>query len=147
MRWLDGVTVLDLDDLRAFARAGLDERRREVSRVRAIIDEEVADYLGDALARQVAPTISALHDRADGIRQAELDRFRARLEGLEPRQREAVEALTRGIVAKLLHEPTVRLKDTAGTPRGDRLAEGLRLLFDLPSERSGARSDPVSPTA
>ena len=131
VRWLDGVTVLDLDDLRAFARAGLDERRREVSRVRAIIDEEVADYLGDALARQVAPTISALHDRADAIRAAELERFRSRLEGLNPRQREAVEAMSRGIVAKLLHEPTVRLKDTAGTPRGDRLAEGLRLLFDL----------------
>ena len=125
------MTVLDLDDLRAFARAGLDERRREVARVQAIIDEEVADYVGDAVARQVAPTVASLRARAEDIRQAELERFRARLDGLDPRQREAVEALTRGIVAKLLHEPTVRLKDAAGTPRGDRLAEALRALFDL----------------
>jgi glutamyl-tRNA reductase len=131
VRNLDGITVLDLDDLRAFARTGLEERRREVSRVEAIIDEEVADYLGDAVARQVAPTVASLRARAEEIRQVELDRFRARLDALDPREREAVEGLTRGIVAKLLHEPTVRLKDAAGTPRGDRLADSLRALFDL----------------
>jgi glutamyl-tRNA reductase len=131
VRHLDGVTVLDLDDLRAFARTGLEERRREVSRVEAIIDEEVVDYLGDAVARQVAPTVASLRAHAEEIRQAELDRFRARLDALDPREREAVEGLTRGIVAKLLHEPTVRLKDAAGTPRGDRLADSLRALFDL----------------
>ncbi len=131
VRGLAGVTVLDLDDLKAFARAGLEERRREVSRVQAIIDEEVADYLGDATARQVAPTVAALRARAESVRTAELARFRARLDALEPREREAVEALTQGIVAKLLHDPTVRLKDAAGTPRGDRLADSLRTLFDL----------------
>jgi glutamyl-tRNA reductase len=130
-RALDGVVILDLDDLRAFARSGLEDRRREVARVHGIIDEEVASYLSDAVARQAAPTISALRTRAEDIRSAELDRFRARLEGLDPRQREAVEALTRGIVAKLLHEPTVRLKDAAGTPRGERLGDSIRSLFDL----------------
>jgi len=130
-RHLDGVTVLDLDDLRAFARAGLEDRRREVARVHGIIDEEVSAYLSDVLARQAAPTVAALRTRADDIRRAELDRFRGRLEGLDARQREAVEAVTRGVVAKLLHEPTVRLKDAAGTPRGERLAEALRSLFDL----------------
>ncbi len=131
VRALDGVTVLDLDDLRAFARTGLEERRREVGRVQAIIDEEVTDYLGDAVARQVAPTVASLRAHAEAIRQGELERFRARLDTLDARQRDAVEALTHGIVAKLLHEPTVRLKDAAGTPRGDRLADGLRALFDL----------------
>jgi len=131
VRRLGGVTVLDLDDLRDFARAGLDLRRREVARVQSIIEEEVADYVGDAVARQVAPTVASLRSRAEDIRQAELERFRARLETLDPRQREAVEAVTRGIVAKLLHEPTVRLKDAAGTPRGDRMADTLRALFDL----------------
>jgi len=130
-RALDGVVILDLDDLRAFARAGLEDRRREVARVHGIIDEEVAAYLGDAVARQAAPTISALRSRAELIRTAEVERFRARLEGLDDRQREAVEALTRGIVAKLLHEPTVRLKDAAGTPRGERLGDSIRSLFDL----------------
>ena len=131
VRHLDGVTVLDLDDLRAFARAGLEDRRREVTRVHGIIDEEVQDYLRDVLARQAAPTVASLRARAEEIRAAELDRLRTRLVGLDDRQREAVEAVTRGVVAKLLHEPTVRLKDAAGTPRGERLAEALRALFDL----------------
>ena len=131
VRHLAGVTVLDLDDLRAFARAGLEDRRREVTRVHGIIDEEVQDYLRDVLARQAAPTVASLRARAEEIRAAELDRLRTRLVGLDDRQREAVDAVTRGVVAKLLHEPTVRLKDAAGTPRGERLAEALRALFDL----------------
>jgi glutamyl-tRNA reductase len=131
VRQLEGVTVLDLDDLRSFARAGLAERRREVAKVHGIIDEEVSAYLGETVARQAAPTVAALHARSEEIREAELDRFRARLDGLDDRQRDAVEALTRGIVGKLLHEPTVRLKDAAGTTRGERLADAVRTLFDL----------------
>ena len=65
------------------------------------------------------------------MRAAELDRFRSRLDGLDARQQAAVEALTKGILAKVLHEPTVKLKDLAGTPRGDRLAEALRTVYDL----------------
>ena len=128
---LPGVTVLDLDDLRAFAQAGLDVRRREVARVRCIIDDEVAEYLNDANAREVAPTVAALHALADEVRAGEMERFRSRLGGLDDRQRTAVEALTRGIVAKLLHGPTVQLKEAASSPRGERLAEALRTLFDL----------------
>jgi len=131
VRDLEGVTVLDLDDLRAFAHAGLQDRRREVARVHGIIDEEVAEYLREVLARQAAPTVASLRARAEEIRLGELDRFRARLDGLDDRQRESVEAITHGMVAKLLHEPTVRLKDAAGTPRGERLAEAVRALFDL----------------
>ena len=62
---------------------------------------------------------------------AELDRLGSRLSGLDETQRAAVEALTKGIVAKLLHDPTVRLKDAAGTAKGDRLSDALRDLFDL----------------
>ena len=65
------------------------------------------------------------------MRQGELDRFGNRLSSLDPAQRDAVDALTKGIVAKLLHDPTVGLKDAAGSPRGERLAEALRDLFDL----------------
>ncbi|MCU1463399.1 MAG: glutamyl-tRNA reductase [Acidimicrobiales bacterium] len=128
---LDGVTLLDLEDLKRFAEAGLDERRREVAAVRSIIGDEVSRYADRATERQVAPAVSALRDRADAVRVAELERYRARLAGLDDRQRDAVEALTRGIVAKLLHEPTVRLKDAAGGPKGERLAEALCDLFGL----------------
>lgn len=77
--------------------------------------------------------IVALRQRADALRASELRRFRARLESLDPEQRQAVEALTEGLIGKLLHEPTVALKDAAGTPKGDRLVAALRELFDLES--------------
>lgn len=126
-----GVTLLDMDDLRAFADAGIDARRAEVAAVRSLIDAELERYLAVSSARELSPLVGALRERAETVRQGELDRVAGRLDGLDERQREAVEALTRGIVAKLLHGPTVEVKDAAGTPRGERLAESLRDLFDL----------------
>ncbi len=128
---LPGITLLDMDDLRAFAEAGQAERRREVAGVRTMVGEELERYMGVSSAREVAPLVAALHEQADSVRRAELDRYRAKLGELDERQLEAVEALTHGIVAKLLHQPTVGLKDAAGTPKGERLAEALRDLFDL----------------
>jgi glutamyl-tRNA reductase len=77
------------------------------------------------------PTVIALRERAEALRLAELEHYRSKLHDLDPRQREAIEALTRGILAKLLHDPTVRLKDAAGSARGERLADALTELFDL----------------
>jgi glutamyl-tRNA reductase len=125
------VELLDLDDVRAFVEAGLAERRREVSKVRAIIDEERERFIDSTTAREVAPTIGALRARVESLRVSELERQRGRLAGLDPKQREAVEAVTRSVLAKLLHDPTVRLKDAAGTPKGERLSDALRDLFDL----------------
>ena len=128
---LAGVTLLDMDDLRSFADAGVMERRREVRAVRDIIDEETERYLDLNTAREVEPLIAGLHSRGELLRQRELSRFAARLDRLDPESREVVEAITKGLLGKLLHEPTSRLKDAAGTARGDRLAEALRDLFDL----------------
>ena len=128
---LPGVTLLDMDDLRAFAEAGIAGRRREIARAQEILDEEAERYLCQSTARTVAPLVIALRDRAEELRVAELERFRARLADLDPRQREAVEALTRGLVGKLLHQPTVRLKESAGSARADRLSDAVRTLFDL----------------
>jgi len=128
---LSGVTLLDLDDVRAFVEAGLEERRREVDHVRGIVADEVQGYLEHATAREVAPIITALREHVEGLRVAELDRQRGRLDDLDPKQREAVEAVTRRVIAKLLHEPTVRLKDAAGSARGERLSEALRELFGI----------------
>jgi glutamyl-tRNA reductase len=99
--------------------------------VRELVNAEVDRFGAVTSAREVAPLVAALRDRAELVRQAEIDRVATRLEGLDERQRDAIEALTRAIVAKLLHEPTVGLKEAAGTPRGERLAESLRHLFDL----------------
>jgi glutamyl-tRNA reductase len=128
---IDGVTLLDMDDLRRFADVGVAERHRESTRVRAIIEEELVRYRTLTTAREAAPLVAALHDRAESIRRTELERMDGRFAGLDDRQRAAVEALSKGIVAKLLHDPTVRLKDASGTAKGDRLAEALRDLFDL----------------
>ena len=87
--------------------------------------------IDSATAREVAPTIAGLRERIESLRLGELERQRGRLEGLDPKQREVVEAVTRGVMAKLLHDPTVRLKDAAGTARGERLSDALRELFDI----------------
>jgi glutamyl-tRNA reductase len=128
---LPGVSLLGLDDVEAFVEARLDERRREVVPVRAIVAEEVGRWVEAVTARHATPTVAALRRRAEDVRVAELDRYRNRLAGLEPPEREAVEALTRSLLGKLLHDPTVRLKDAAGSAKGDRLAGALRELFDL----------------
>ncbi|MDZ7679326.1 MAG: glutamyl-tRNA reductase [Acidimicrobiales bacterium] len=128
---LDGVTLLDMNDLRRFAEAGMRGRQAEVVAVRAIVEDELTRFLDTRSAREAAPLISELRTRAESVRQHELDRYRSRLAHLDERDRETIEALTRGVLAKVFHDPTVRLKDAAGTPRGDRLAEALRDLFDL----------------
>ncbi len=128
---IDGLTLLDMDDLREFAEAGIWERQREVTAVQAIVDAELDRYVDESTARSVAPLVSSLRARGDLVRSGELQRLSTRLGDLDDRQREAVEALAAGIVGKLLHEPTVRMKDAAGTARGERLAEALRDLFDL----------------
>jgi glutamyl-tRNA reductase len=126
---LPGVTLLDMDDLRAFADAGARARRSEVAAVQRLLDRELDRYLGATSAREVAPLVVALRQQAEAVRVAELERWRSRLGELDDRQLEAVEALTRGIVGKLLHEPSVALKDAAGTARGDRLVATVRDLF------------------
>ena len=128
---IEGVTLLDMDDLREFAEVGIRERQREVTAVQAIVDAELDRYVDESTARSVAPLVASLRSRGDLVRSGELERLAARLGDLDDRQREAVEALAAGIVGKLLHEPTVRMKDAAGTARGERLAEALRDLFDL----------------
>ncbi len=128
---IEGVTLLDMDDLREFAEVGIRERQREVTAVQAIVDAELDRYVDESTARSVAPLVASLRSRGDLVRSGELERLAARLRDLDDRQREAVEALAAGIVGKLLHEPTVRMKDAAGTARGERLAEALRDLFDL----------------
>ncbi len=128
---IDGVTLLDMNDLRAFAEVGRKERRNELKNVRVIIDEELSKYVGRTNQREVEPLITALWAQAEDARQGEFARFGARLDRLDEEQLELVEALTKGLLGKLLRNPTVRMKDAAGTAKGDRLADALTELYDL----------------
>jgi glutamyl-tRNA reductase len=131
---IPGVTLLDMDDLKAFAESSMDRRRREVARVRRIISAELERLRAGRTAREVAPVVSALRSRGEDIRLAELERFRSKLEAVDTKTAEAIEALTRGIVAKILHEPTVRVKEAAGSGRGELYADALSALFGLDPE-------------
>jgi glutamyl-tRNA reductase len=128
---LDGVTVLDLDDLRDWADRGRAQRAKEAELVRAIVAEEVENFGVELTSRQAAPLVASMHQAAEAIRAGEVDRFANRLAELPGAERDAVDALTKAIVSKLLHAPSVRLKSGAGTPQGDRNAAAVRDLFDL----------------
>jgi glutamyl-tRNA reductase len=106
-------------------------RRGEIARVVEIIDDELERYRVNSQERSVAPVIAALRSKAEAVRESELKRFQSRIGALDEDAQGAVEALTRGIVAKLLHDPTVQVKQEAGSARSERLAEALRALFDL----------------
>lgn len=128
---LPGVSVLDMDHLSSAVAQAMDERRGEAERARVIVDEEVHRYRSVARSRGAAPVIAALRSRVEELRQGELARRRQRQSALEDDGWAEVDAVTRAVVAKLLHDPTTVLKDTAGTARGERLVEALRVLFDL----------------
>lgn len=122
-------SLLDLTSLQALANRGIERRQEQVPAVRAVIADGLDRYRNAVRAREVEPLLGSLHRWADAVRSVELDRYRSRLGELDGAQSEAVEALTRAVVAKLLHGPSAELRAAAGTPRGDRLAEVTRELF------------------
>lgn len=128
---IEGLELLDMEDVRRFAEEQMAGRSAEVPRVLEVLAEELERYRTTASGRLAAPVVAALHDRAEALRRAELERVASQLSELPPEVRDLAEVLTRRITAKLLHDPTVRLKEAAGSPRGERLAEALRALFDL----------------
>jgi glutamyl-tRNA reductase len=127
----DGVTVLGMDELRGAVARVAEERRAEVDAVLEIVNEELDRYRADVRGRGAAPIISALREKLESLRAAELDRQRAQLPGWSDEAWAKVEQASQAALAKALHHPTMLLKETAGTPRGERLVEALRALFDL----------------
>ncbi|MBW2313614.1 MAG: glutamyl-tRNA reductase [Deltaproteobacteria bacterium] len=127
---IDDVYLFDLDDLSGVAEENAEERRRETVRAEAIVAEEQQNFQGWMTALQAVPTIRDLRDRADEIRDAELDRYLARL-GLDTQQKEGVEQLARSIVNKVLHAPLSRLRSEAEREEGVAYLEVARTLFGL----------------
>ena len=131
---LSDVTVLNLDDVQRWAERGREARTSSVEAVKAIISEELDRYAIASSAVQAAPLISALRSHFDSIRRDELDRVAGRL---DEDARNALDVVTTQLLAKLLHEPSVRLRLEAGSPRGERLASAVIDLFNLDDPHVG----------
>ena len=126
VREVPGVTLVDLEAI-AEASVGAED----VDAVRAIVAEEVLAYRGLRIEAQLAPTVAALRSKAAEVVTAELSRLDGRVPELTEQAREEVARTVRRVVEKLLHSPTVRVKELATEPNGHGYAEALRELFDL----------------
>jgi glutamyl-tRNA reductase len=126
-----GVFLYDLDDLRSVSDANLRERQKEAAQAEAILDEEIAAFLEWRRSLDVVPLLVELRSRADEIRRGEIDRARRRLGELTPEQEKALDAVTSGIVNKLLHSPTVEIKKMASSHQGPEQVGLVRRLFGL----------------
>ncbi len=126
---LPGVSVIDVD--RVQREPSAHAAAADVDAARLIVADEVASYLAGQRMAEVTPTVTALRQRAADVVEAELLRLDNRLPGMESAQREEVARTVRRVVDKLLHAPTVRIKQLASAPGGDSYAEALRELFEL----------------
>jgi glutamyl-tRNA reductase len=128
---IPGVRVIGMEELRGSgdAAVGADE----VAAVRAIVEEEFAAYGLAVRAARVTPTVVALRAKAATVVDAELARLAGRLseDGLSGRALEEIAQTVQRVVDKLLHAPTVRVKELASSPGGEEYAAALRVLFDL----------------
>jgi glutamyl-tRNA reductase len=126
---LPGVWVVDMDRVQREPSARAAAADTEAAR--HIVAAEVATYLAGQRMAEVTPTVTALRQRAADVVEAELLRLDNRLPGLDAAHRDEVARTVRRVVDKLLHAPTVRIKQLASAPGGDSYAEALRELFEL----------------
>jgi glutamyl-tRNA reductase len=127
---VSGVFLYDLDDVKKVAEANLRERKKEAAAAEAILEEEIREFLEWRRSLEVVPLLVELRRRADEIRKAEIEKARRRLGPLTPEQESALEAATSAIVNKLLHGPTVHLKQMAGNGQPEHVGF-IRKLFGL----------------
>jgi glutamyl-tRNA reductase len=128
---LDNLFLYDIDDLQQVVDANLKERMREAQQGEQIAEQETEKFLRWLKTLDVVPTIIDLQSHVEQIRQQEMARVQSQLRDLTPEQREAVEALTHGLIHKMLHSPITHLKTLAQQPDGLRLVETVRRIFNL----------------
>jgi len=141
------VFLYNVDHLHEILDDNLLKRRRSVPEAEAIVEEYARDFLHWYGSRSVVPVIKSLRGRWDNVRQGELDRLWPKLSHLSADDRGLVEAFSKKLVNKLLHNPTERLKEGAGNGRGVEFMDAVRYLHDLEtveadhSEGPGADDD------
>ena len=126
-----GVSLLDIDSLNHHVEQALESRVGEIPKVEKIIDEEYQAFKAYFETLRVVPVIAGMRLQADAIRRKELEKALRQLDGIDPRQEERIKAMTHAIVQKILHEPTIRLRQEANGPNGEIYAEAVSTLFGL----------------
>jgi glutamyl-tRNA reductase len=141
---LDGIFVYDIDDLQQVVSSHLGDRKREADRAEELVADEVVRFESRLQTLNVVPTIVSLQEHLETVRQAEIDRLRGRLGELSPEQEMAVEALTKGIINKIMHTPITTLKTAAREPESTTVVELVRRLFNLHAEQKADRKKEVA---
>jgi glutamyl-tRNA reductase len=128
---LDDVYCYDIDDLKQVVDANLRERLREAQRAESLVDREVQKFAQRLRDVEIVPTIVSLRERLEAIRAAEVEKALSRLNGASPETREAIEALSSGIVNKILHAPITKLRESSRAGAGRSWTELVHELFGL----------------
>lgn len=128
---LDNVFLYDIDDLEHVIEANRRQRKQEAQWAEQIVSREVDQTLRRLASRELAPTIVALGEHLNRIRAEEMERMKGSLAELSPDERQAVEALTQGMIKKILHGPITELKGAAGKPDRNDLVHLVKKLFGL----------------
>jgi glutamyl-tRNA reductase len=139
MNKLDGIFVYDIDDLQQVVTSHISDRKVEADRAEAIVENEVEKFLARLQTLDVVPTIVSLQEHLETVRQAEIDRLRGRLGTLTPEQEMAVDALTKGIINKIMHTPITTLKTAAReSSEATTVIDLVRKLFNLREVKKAA---------
>ena len=144
VRDLYNVILYDMDDLQSVVDDNAESRKVEARKVEGIVESEVDRFLAWYQNLAITPTITQLRHFADDLRHQEVDRALAQLGHLSEKDRETVDKMSRAIVNKLLHQPTVQLKNTADPEHKDYHLYSLRHLFGLDeqgNDRNGAGNE------
>ncbi len=136
---LENVFLYDLDDLQAVVSANLERRRADLPSAEELIGGEVARFWDWVAGLAAVPVLAEMRSQMDAVRTRELNDALRRLQHLPPADRAAVEELSRKLMNKFLHEPTVRLRAAAANGRGLGVVDTARYLFGL--ERAADASD------
>jgi len=134
---IDNVYLYDVDDLQGVVQANLKERQKEAKKAEAIVEQEIGQFHTWLSGLEVVPTIKALRQSFEEIRQKELEKTFSNLRDLDDRERKAIEALTSALINKLLHQPTAVLKRSQENEDGNAYVDAVRVLFDLETPPAG----------
>jgi glutamyl-tRNA reductase len=136
VRATDRVRLFDIDDLQALVAENKNARKQEVAKAERIVDEGIERFTEWVRERSVVPTVASLQARAEAVRNAELERTLKAQTDLTPAQRRRIEAMSKAMLKKVLHEPIVRLKGADG----ERYAAAVRELFALDANQPAAET-------